>query len=209
MHQIPTPRKPSPDVLRRFLDEQRALDFSYAEVGATASTPPAGYVFDRTRLEIGAGENTFCAACAALRGWKHFTLGWVEAWPTDTPLEAGAVVAVMGRAMGLWWLNACRIVYVIDERGDETKPAKFGYAYGTLPGHVESGEERFLIEWDREADRVTYEIVAFSKPHHTLTRLGYPFVRRAQKRFGRESAIALFRAVNLASALPRVIQSTG
>ena len=52
----------------------------------------------------------------------------------------------MGRAIGLWWLNACRIVYVVDESGPISK---FGFAYGTLPGHVESGEERFLIEWDR------------------------------------------------------------
>ena len=81
--------------------------------------------------------------------------------------------------------------------------------YGTLPGHVESGEERFLIEWDRDTDRVCYDILAFSRPNHLLTRLGYPLVRRSQKRFGRDSAEAMFRAVNSASRLPEVCQTTG
>ena len=75
----------------------------------------------------------------------------------------------------LWWLNACRIVYVVDDSGPNFK---FGFAYGTLPGHVESGEERFLIEWNRADNSVWYDILAFSRPNHVLTRLGYPFVRR-------------------------------
>jgi uncharacterized protein (UPF0548 family) len=33
----------------------------------------------------------------------------------------------------------CRIVYVIDE------PDRRGFAYGTLPGHPERGEEAFII----------------------------------------------------------------
>ena len=88
------------------------------------------------------------------------------------------------------------------------EPARFGFAYGTLPGHVESGEERFLVEWDRESNRVSYDIVAFSKPNHWLTRLGYPLVRRTQKRFGRESAAAMFRAVNPQAPVPGIRQVT-
>jgi len=52
---------------------------------------------------------------AALRRWEQFNLGWVEAWPSDTPIQSGEVVAVMGRAVGVWWLNACRVVYSVDE----------------------------------------------------------------------------------------------
>ena len=99
---------------------------------------------------------------------------------------------MMGRAIGLWWLNACRIVYVVDESGPIHK---FGFAYGTLPGHVESGEERFLIEWHRGENSVWYDILAFSRPNHFLTRLGYPMVRRTQKRFGRDSAASMLKAV--------------
>lgn len=198
-------QKPTADILRQFLAEQAALDFSYSAVGATAATPPAGYVVDRTRIDLGVGEAVFDAAKAALQRWQHFRLGWVEAWSPDTPLEVGQVVAIMGRAVGFWWLNSCRIVYTVDESGPITK---FGFAYGTLPGHVESGEERFLIEWDRGTDQVSYEILAFSKPNHILTRLGYPLVRRKQKRFGRDSAASMFRAVNPVSSIPTILQST-
>jgi uncharacterized protein (UPF0548 family) len=185
-------RKPTVDALRGFIAAQRELPFTYGTVGATAGTPPAGYVVDRTRIKLGEGEPVFRAAVAALRRWEQFDLGWVEAWPPDTPIRAGQVVAVMGRAVGVWWLNACRVVYVVDEAGPVSK---FGFAYGTLPGHVESGEERFLVEWDRADDAVWYDVLAFSRPNHPLTRLGYPLVRRLQRRFGRDSAAAMRKAV--------------
>jgi uncharacterized protein (UPF0548 family) len=198
--------KPCTDILSQFVAEQSVLDFSYSAVGATAETPPVGFVVDRTRIALGAGESVFEAAKSALRRWQQFHVGWVEAWSPETPLEVSQTVAVMGRAVGFWWLNSCRIVYTVDESGDTTR---FGFAYGTLPGHVESGEERFLIEWDRTTNQVAYDILAFSKPNHFLTRLGYPLVRRSQKRFGRDSAASMFRAVNPESILPAVVQTTG
>ncbi len=198
-------RKPSAESIRPFLAAQAKLPFTYPAVGATATTPPAGFVVDHTRIKLGEGEDAFRSATAALRRWEQFRLGWVEAWSPETPIQVGEVVAVMGRAIGLWWLNSCRIVYVVDESGPINK---FGFAYGTLPGHVESGEERFLIEWDQGDDGVWYDILAFSRRNHILTRLGYPMVRRSQKRFGRDSAAAMFRAVNGATPIPEVCQST-
>lgn len=73
------------------------------------------------------------------------------------------------------------------------EPSRFGFAYGTLPGHVECGEERFLVECDDDGT-VWYDVQAFSRPMHILTKLGYPLVRRLQKRFVRESAEAMRRA---------------
>lgn len=186
-------RKPSAESIRPFLAAQAKLPFTYAAVGATAGTPPAAYAVDRTRIKLGEGEAVFRSASAARRRWEQFRLGWVEAWPPDTPLQPGEVVAVMGRAVGCWWLNACRIVYAVDEAGPV---GKFGFAYGTLPGHVESGEERFLIEWDRGDGSVWFDILAFSRPNHFLSRLGSPVVRRLQKRFGRDSAAFMLRAVH-------------
>ena len=185
-------RKPATGSIRRFLNVQAKLDFSYAAVGATAGPLPAGFVVDRTRVKLGEGEPVFQAAKAALRRWKQFDLDWLEAWPPETPIQAGEVVTIAARVLGLWWLNACKIVYVVDDSGPIRR---FGLAYGTLPGHVGRGEERFLVEWDQVANSVWYGILAFSRPNHFLTRLGYPIVRRAQKRFGRESAAAMLKAV--------------
>ena len=184
-------RKPSAETTRRFLTAQAKLDFSYSAVGATANQLPAGFVVDRTRIKLGEGVAVFQAAKAALRHWKQFDLGWLEAWSPETPIRTGEVVAIVARSIGLWWLNACKIVYVIDEPGPKSR---FGLAYGTLPDHTARGEERFLIEWNQADNSVWYEILAFSRPNHILARLGYPMVRRAQRRFGRESAAAMLKA---------------
>jgi uncharacterized protein (UPF0548 family) len=186
-------RKPSPISLSRFITIQSSLEFTYSGVGTTAVTPPPGYTIDHRRVVLGHGEDVFAAARSALLRWKQFDIGWAEAWPPDTPLKAGATVAVVIRAFGLVWINSARIVYVVDESSDSN--CRFGFAYGTLPGHVEAGEERFLVEWDRRSDEVFYDIFAFSRPRHLLTRLGRFQVRRMQKRFARDSAAAMQIAV--------------
>ena len=184
-------RKPSAESINRFLTAQARLNFTYTAIGATAAQPPSGYVVDHTRIKLGQGEPVFKAAVSALRRWEQFRLGWLEASPVDAPIKDGQVVAILARSSGFWWLNACRIVYVVDETGPLTK---CGFAYGTLPAHAGSGEERFLIEWDNADDSVWYDILAFSRPRHLLTKIGYPMVRRTQKQFGRESAAAMQRA---------------
>lgn len=186
-------RKPSAESIRHFLSKQAKLDFTYSAVGATAGTPPAGYVVDHTRIKLGDGQEVYEAAKAALRRWDQFRLGWLEAGPKETPVKQGEVVAVVAYVIGLWWLNACRIVSVVDESGPVSR---FGFTYGTLPAHAGTGEERFLIEWDHSDNSVWYDIFAFSRPNHFLTRLGYPLVRKVQKRFGRESSAAMQRAVS-------------
>ena len=184
-------RPPSTETIREFLTSQSKLDFTYTAVGATASLPPPGYVVDHTRIKLGEGEEVFTKAKAALGRWEQFRLGWMEAWPPETPIRTGEVVAVVARQFGLWWLNACRIVYVVDEPGPVSR---YGLAYGTLPDHAGTGEERFLVEWDRASGEIWYDILAFSRPRQLLTRLGYPYMRRLQKKFGKESAAVMFRA---------------
>lgn len=190
---MPLLRKPSPEVIQKFLAAQSRLDFSYAAVGTSATTPPPGYAVDRTRVKLGDGEGTFLAAKAALARWEHFRLGWAEAGASDTPIQTGSCVAVVAHVMGFWWLNACRIVFVTDETG---AVERFGFAYGTLPGHAESGEERFMVEWDRASNAVWYDILAFSRPNHPLARLGYPLTRMTQRRFARDSVRAMQQATH-------------
>ncbi len=187
--------KPEPYSIRRFLDDQANQAFSYAEVGATGRQIPTGYNINHTRQQLGSGWHVFEAACESLRSWQQLQLGWVDCWPKDVPIMAGEQVAVLGRAFGIWWLNACRIVYTITESGNG---AKFGYAYGTLPDHLAVGEERFLVEIEPD-EQVWIDILAFSRPHTALARVGYPLMRRAQRRFGLESARRLQLAAQTTS----------
>ena len=185
-------RKPSAETVRKFLDQQAAGDFTYAPVGATAGARPSGYRLNQTRVKLGSGPRVFERARAALGRWEQFRIGWAEVQPDDQPIVPGAVVAIIAYRLGIWWLNACRVVYVVDEAGPVERS---GFAYGTLPDHAGSGEERFLIEWDRETDEVWYDILAYSRPHLFLARVGYPYVRYSQRLFGRRSAAAMLRAV--------------
>jgi uncharacterized protein (UPF0548 family) len=189
--------RPTKETILAFLTAQAKQNLTYDSVGATATNPPAGYVVDHTRIKLGAGEKVFIAAKAALQRWQQFSLGWLEASPDDTPIEKGQEVVIVARSIGLWWLNACRIVAVVDENGSVQR---FGFAYGTLPNHAGSGEERFLVEWNQQDDSVFYDILAFSRPQHFLAKLGYPWMRRMQKRFGRESAAAMCRVVSAVAA---------
>jgi uncharacterized protein (UPF0548 family) len=173
-------REPSDEDVARFVSSQRDLPFTYAEVGATNASPPAGYNVDHNRIQLGSGEVIYRRAVEALKKWRHFELGWVAIVPPRVRIETGATVAVKARAFGTWSLSATRVVYTIDES------RRFGFAYGTLPDHVERGEERFLIEWLPD-DSVWYDILAFSRPQHPLVKLSAPLARRLQHRFARDS----------------------
>jgi uncharacterized protein (UPF0548 family) len=187
--------RPRRDRICTFIESQRGQSFSYPEQGATNCQAPAGYTVDHNRIQLGHGPAVFDRAAAALRRWEMFNTGWIElCWP-DTPIQVGSTVAVVGRHYGFWSLNACRVVYIIDECG--IRP-RYGFAYGTLTGHAEIGEERFTVELQPDDHTVWYDIFAFSRPRG-LARAAYPLSRRLQRRFARDSKEAMRRAT--ASAL--------
>jgi uncharacterized protein (UPF0548 family) len=178
--------EPSERDIAKFIESQRNLDFTYREVGATNTTPPAGFTVDHNRIQLGSGEEAYRRAITLLKNWRQFDLGWVTIVPRGVTLEVGATVAIKARAFGTWSLSASRVIYMIEE------PRRFGFAYGTLPDHVECGEERFLIEWLPD-DSVWYDILAFSKPRHPLVRMSAPLARMLQKRFTRESKLRVLQ----------------
>lgn len=183
---------PGDDAVRERLAQLSRIPFSYSEVGAL-ETPvfPAGYRVDRHRVPLGRGAACYERAKAALQNWEMFNLSWVRLHPQAPPITADSAVGIYARFLGVWAVNFCRIAYTIEEKGDIDT---FGFALGTLPGHVLSGEERFCVEWHHEDDSVWYHVCAFSRPGKLLSRLGYPIVRRLQARFAKDSQIAMARA---------------
>jgi uncharacterized protein (UPF0548 family) len=186
-------KAPSEKEIRGFISKQKDSGFSYLEVGASASTPPTGYNVDHNRVQLGSGEATWQRAVEAIRTWQMFNMPWVTLhWPS-APIQVGIDVAVLIRHFAFYSLNVCHIVYTVDEDG----PIKrFGFAYGTLAEHAESGEERFTVEWNRADDSVWYDILAFSRPRQTLARLGYPLSRLLQRKFAEGSKAAMLRSVS-------------
>jgi uncharacterized protein (UPF0548 family) len=187
-------RRPPDESIGRRLKAQSALAFSYAEVGATRGGPvPEGYPVNRIRGRVGTGRAAFAAASGALSSWEMYNTGWTWLCPPGAPARKGELFAVLARHFGLWSLNACRVVYTLRE--EDEAGARSGFAIGTLPGHVERGEERFVIEWDRRTDEVTYELFAFAQSKPWLGGLTYPPARFVQRRFAADSLDAMRRAV--------------
>ncbi len=180
-------RKPSQEALARFLRRLERSPFSYAEVGQV-ERPPAGFDQDVRREVIGHGETAWRSAREGIRHWRQFPAGWTTIFPAAPAASPGQTVAMLANALGAWWWSGCRIVEIVDTS------TRFAVTYGTLIEHAECGEERFQVE--RAADgSVWYDIRSFSRPGFWATRLGYPLVRRLQRRFVRDSLAAMRREV--------------
>lgn len=183
--------KPSKSRIREFIAAQSKLEYSDPTPRNDSIEAPDGYTVDHNRVELGEGEQCFTRAAAALARWEMFNLSWLELlWP-ESPIEQGTTVAVLVHHLAFWSLNACRIVRVIDVEGTLRK---YGFVYGTLPDHAEQGQERFTVEWNRDSNKVFYDILARSRPNKLVAKLGYPFTRALQKRFARDSMQAMVRA---------------
>jgi uncharacterized protein (UPF0548 family) len=182
--------RPSPLEVEAFIAVSRQLPLSYEPVGL-ARQDRAGFRVDEQEVVIGQGEKAFARAKIALTEWRHFELGWVEVFPARAAVAPGTVVAVLVRHLGFWSMNGCRVVYSVAGNGS----AEFGFAYGTLTNHAESGEEIFKVSLRPGTGEVTYLIRAASRPRAVLAALGYPVTRSLQARFRRDSAAAIARAI--------------
>jgi uncharacterized protein (UPF0548 family) len=158
----------------QWLNDARSSALTYREVGATRDgSLPAGYRHDCRRVELGAGAEVFERTVSGLRNWSVHRDAGLDIVPALAKVEEGVDIAVVGRAAPLYFVALCRIVYVIDG------PDRHGFAYGTLPGHPESGEEAFVVERQPSGETV-FGIVAFSRPAELLARVANPITRSVQ-----------------------------
>jgi uncharacterized protein (UPF0548 family) len=184
-------RRPTAAEIERFTDRSEQLPLSY-EPAAIIWRPWEAGRLDEEVVTIGRGRADFDRARLALAAWKHFDIGWVHAFPRPNSIEPGTNVAVLIRHLGFWSLNGTRVLYHVNGSAGETA---FGFVYGTLTNHAESGEELFEVSLDAQSSDVRYRIRAMSWPQHLLTRIGQPVVRLLQARFRRDSAAAMRRAL--------------
>ncbi len=171
--------------------------FSYQQIGATRESAPQGFNVNHSQIQLGNGEAVFERAKASIREWKMFAMPWIQlCWPDVANQIESQPSGVLVAHFGFWSVNAARIVYY--HRRSATATNVSGFAYGTLTGHAEIGEERFTVEFRRD-QTVWYEIYAFSRPRG-LARCAYPFSRGLQRRFARDSMSAMQRSVTAAGS---------
>jgi uncharacterized protein (UPF0548 family) len=150
-------------------------DVTYPEVGETGGELPPGYHHIRRVAPIGQGAGDFQRACDLLLRWDLHRRAGLAVTTADEHVELGADVEVGLRLGPLTFSAPCRVVRMVDE------PQARGFAYGTLPGHPECGEEAFVVRLGTD-DVVRMEITAFSKPARWFSRLGSPLARLVQSR---------------------------
>ena len=149
---------------------------TYPEIGVTAGQLPDGYDHLRVHRVIGHGEPTFHRAAERLMSWQMHRAAGLTVEATTPRVEQGSRVRLrLGRHL-LRISFGCQVVYVVEEE------RRRGFAYGTLQGHPEQGEERFCVDW-REDDAVVLTITAFSRQGTWWSRALAPINRRLQQRY--------------------------
>lgn len=162
-------RGPAELAARRRLYRIGALrDLNYMDIGMTEhAQPPAGYTASTLREPVGHGLAAFEALAEGILTWKLQERSGLHTRPDTPRVQLGSRVQ-LGFGLGPARIKApCRVVRIIDT------PARRGFAYGTLPGHPETGEESF--EAVLEADGSVYlELNVVSKHSNWFYRLGAP-----------------------------------
>ncbi|GAA1241433.1 DUF1990 family protein [Kitasatospora nipponensis] len=160
---------PHPDPRDRHLAACAASP-SYPEVGATRGAAlPDGYAWVRRRVHLGRGRQVFEQAGAYVLDWGVQRGSGFAVHPAR-PVRDGATVLVRLRLPGMRLpalVIPCRVVWAVRDA------ERIGFAYGTLPGHPECGEESFVVHLDEGGD-VWFEVVAFSRLAAWYARLARP-----------------------------------
>lgn len=185
--------RPSTQDMQDIANTDRGVPFNYPAVGSTKTGGPSGWRTDFLEGQVGSGPEAWTRAKAAIDTWTMFDLNWVHLLDRHTPLEPGQTITFSSYQLGVWIVNSCRIVYVVDEVSEAEE--RYGFAYGTLPSHAVAGEELFLARWDRRTDRVFFGVRKFSRARHPLVRLSGPIGRAIQRRFSRNALDRIERAI--------------
>ena len=182
-----TLRRPTQSALAAMIEFNRSKPLSYREGLLNRVSEERWWFVDRHRETVGHGVADFEDACEALRQWAQFCRPWALPAQPPAPIRIGETVGYSARGLGIWWSYCCRIVDTFDTRDADTW--RFGFDYGTIRGHPERGEERFVVTHNPASGQVWLELFAMSRPGRWFMWFGLPFGRRMQARFRRGAAV--------------------
>lgn len=161
------------DSIERLRRTAESGELTYEEVGATLrGAMPAGYDHVTVSGVVGRGADAFARARTGLSQWQTHTMRGVRVRPRGAPVVVGTTVVTALGVRAVAVAAPCRVVVVVDD------PQRFGFAYGTLPGHPETGEESFVATVDPDGT-VRLHVRAFSKPAGRLRRATGPATHMA------------------------------
>jgi uncharacterized protein (UPF0548 family) len=160
---------------------------TYSPTGGTREgTAPTGYHSMVLRRRIGQGRADFDRAREGLMSWQmHRDAGL--AMTVSAPRAALGVESLGLLGVGALGMPVpCRVVWAAEEDGHA------GFAYGTLSGHPERGEEAFVLDLSADG-ALWFTVRAFSLPAAWYMRAAGPLGRVGQRVFAGRYARALRR----------------
>jgi uncharacterized protein (UPF0548 family) len=160
--------------LDRRLARAREGALTYDHAGSTLY--PERFPARATRtfhLDVPVGAGGFDAAVEALRAWAPQRGLGARVHPPGALPEPGVTLLVALPFGPVELIAPNRVVAVVDE------PDRYGFAYGTLPGHPGRGEECFLIE-RLTAGSVRVTIRVDATPGTAIARAFGPLTARIQ-----------------------------
>jgi uncharacterized protein (UPF0548 family) len=161
--------------MKRLVEDLETAEPTYSDIGSTlAGMCPEGFHHDQYGAVLGNGPQAFQRAVTGLKTWEAHRLPGMQVYPRDQEIRTGATVVVTLGTPIAALAAPCRIVGVINGQ------TRWGFAYGTLPGHPEQGEESFAVSIAADGT-VRFEIEAFSRPSDPLVRLSGPIGRGIQR----------------------------
>ncbi len=172
-------------------------DYAWNEVMSWGIQRNSGFRIDVADVPAAVSEQTYVpvgfddsgAPIAASPADDEVVFG-----PHGAPFIVPGDSVVLGIPFGPFHVTApARVVYVVDDL------RRKGFAYGTLPGHPESGEESFIVEQTDDGS-VWLEISAFSRPANAWWWLVYPVLRLSQAFYTRRYFESLSGALPTAGA---------
>ena len=131
---------PSAPELERMLAIASASSLTYDHVGSTMPPVDTRRPIRQRHLVLGHGPEAFQLAVLGLRRWSCHEGIRATVSPKDASIDTGTSLLVVLNVGPAHIVVPNRVVAVMDEA------RRFGFAYGTLEGHQERGEESFLAE---------------------------------------------------------------
>ncbi|MEU5217081.1 DUF1990 domain-containing protein [Streptomyces sp. NPDC020807] len=170
--------------------DRRRPRLTYPDVGATRTPErlPQGYNHLRVTTVVGHGRAAFEAAGTAVTTWRAHRATGATVRSTATRAEPGVHLEVSA-GLGRLRIGApCEVIWTAYEED------RVGFAYGTLTGHPELGEESFLVTLAPDGT-VLFTVTAFSRPATWYTRLAGPVVPVLQRAYAHVLGRTLRRLV--------------
>lgn len=169
-----------------------AAPLTYTDVGATLGEQlPAQYRHSQRSVRVGKGRETFERAAEALMSWGIQRGAGLRVLASSDVVVKDAVAVVRLTVGPVKIDGPNRVVAVVDER------SRRGFAYGTLAGHPEEGEQLFLVEIDEDG-AVSFTVRSFARRASLLALAGGPLNSRIQDQIVERYLMALLEAAHQA-----------